>query len=64
MLIRFVLSLDSRSHVGREQFSEFGWLPVESRIFQTTLTHVFKIHLSKAPLYMGEYSMRHVSPVL
>ena len=54
-LIRFVLGLDSRSHIGREQFTELGWLPVESRIYQIILTHVFKIHSSKAPLYMGEY---------
>ena len=54
-LIRFVLNLDSRSHIGREQFSELGWLPVESRISQIILNHVVKINLEKAPLYMGEY---------
>ena len=54
-MIRFVLGLDSRSHIGREQFTELGWLPVESMIFQITLNNVFKIHLGKAPLYVSVY---------
>ena len=58
-LIRFVLNLDSRSHVGKEQFARLNWLPVASRVDFITLCHVFKISSKTAPSYM----MDHFIPV-
>ena len=40
-LIRFVLNLNPRSHISSEHFSNVEWLPVESRVNQITLCHVF-----------------------
>ena len=58
-LIRFVLNLDPRSHIGNETFRELNWLPVSDRVDQVALCHVFKIHNNTAPTYMSE----HFSPV-
>ena len=52
-LIRFVLNLDSRAHIGKEQFSYLKWLPVASRVDFKTLCHVFNVHNKSAPSYMG-----------
>jgi hypothetical protein len=53
-MIRFVLNMDNRSHVGQEQFSHLGWLPVSKRVEQIILCHVHKIKNGLAPEYMGE----------
>ena len=54
-LIRFVLNLDYRSHVGKEHFKSLDWLPVDKRVEQIILCHVFKIKYGLAPDYMGEH---------
>ena len=36
-IIRFVLNMDSRAHVGSEVFKSLGWLPVSKRINQITM---------------------------
>jgi len=43
-LIRFVLNLEPRSHIGNEDFIKLNWLPVSDRVDQVTLCHVFKMH--------------------
>ena len=53
-LVRFVLNLNPRSHVGRDEFSTVKWLPVQDRVHQIILCHVYKIHTKKAPSYMHE----------
>ena len=53
-IIRFVLNLDHMSHIGNEQFKVLNWLPVQKRVEQTTLCHVFKIKNGLAPEYMSE----------
>ena len=40
-IIRFVLKMDPRSHVGANKFKYIGWLPVSSRVDQIILNHVF-----------------------
>jgi len=57
-LIRFVLNLEPRSHIGNEDFIKLNWLPVFDRVNQVTLCHVFKMHNNLAPKYMSE----HFSP--
>ena len=54
-LIRCVMGLDSRSHIGQEQFSFVKWLPVSERVDFKTLCHVFKIHSGKSPTYLEEH---------
>ena len=54
-LVRFVLGLDNRSHVGEEQFVYLNWLPVSKRVDQIMLGHVHKIRYGLAPDYMGEH---------
>ena len=36
-LIRFVLDLNPRSHISKDQFVKLNWLPVSSRVDQITL---------------------------
>lgn len=54
-LIRFVLDMDSRSHVGLEHFKYLNWLPVPKRVDQIILCHVFKISTGTAPEYLCEH---------
>ena len=54
-LIRFVLNLDTRAHIGREQFLTLNWLPLSSRVDFKTIGHVFNIHAHSAPLYLSEH---------
>ena len=37
-IIRFVLNMDSRAHVGSEVFKSLGWLPILKRVDQIILT--------------------------
>jgi len=53
-LIRFVLNLEPRSHIGYEDFIKLNLLPVSDRVNQVTLCHVFKMHNNLAPKYMSE----------
>ena len=51
-IIRFILKLQPRSHIGREEFEKLGMLKVEDRIKQLKLNHVFKIYHDEAPEYL------------
>ena len=42
-LIRFVFGLGPRSYLNIADFQRIGWLPVEQRVWQTGINHVFKI---------------------
>ena len=42
-IIRFVLYMDSKAHVGSDVFKSLGWLPVSKRVDQFILNHVFKV---------------------
>lgn len=53
-IIRFVLKMDPRSHVGANEFKSLGWLPVSRRVEQIVLNHVFKIKSGKSADYMTE----------
>ena len=54
-IVRFVLKLDPRSHVGNEEFKSLGWLPMHRRVDQIILNHVFKINTGKSADYMHEH---------
>ena len=58
-IIRFVLKLDPRSHIGSNEFKSLGWLPVSRRVDQKVLNHVFKIKSGKS----ADYTIEHFVPV-
>ena len=53
-IIRFVLKMGPRSHIGEDAFKAVGWLPVSKRVDQIILNHVFKIKSGTSPDYMAE----------
>ena len=57
-IIRFVLNMDSRAHVGSDVFKSLDWLPVSKRVDQIILNHVFKVKADQSPDYMVEHFIR------
>jgi len=53
--IRFVLNLDSRSHLDVSHFKRLNWLPFQKRVDSITLSHVYKVKHKKAPEYLYEH---------
>jgi len=51
-VIRFLLDLSHRSHIGVDEFKSVGMLPVEYRVHQITLNHMYNINRGLAPEYM------------
>ena len=41
-LIRFVLDVESRAHISKEQFELLNWLPVNSRVDHLFLLHIWE----------------------
>ena len=60
-IIRFVLKMDPRSHVGANEFKSIGWLPVSRRVDQIILNHVFKIRSGQSAQYMAENFIQAIS---
>ena len=42
-IVRFVLKMGPRSHIGSDVFKSLRWLPVSKRVDQIILSHVYKI---------------------
>ena len=53
-MIRFICSLEPRSHIGTEKLRELSWLSLKDRVKYFKLQHVFKIRLGLAPDYLGQ----------
>ena len=51
-VVRFVLDLDPRAHVGQEQQKELGLLSVKDRVIQLKLNQVFKMYHGLSPNYL------------
>ena len=54
-VIRFVLKLGLRSHIGSNVFRSLGWLPVSKTVDQIVLNHLFKIKSRNSLDYMTEH---------
>ena len=54
-IIRFVLNLESRTHIDPVHFESLGWLPVCKRVEYIILCHVYKIKNGLTPEYMVEH---------
>ena len=52
-IIRFILDLDSRAHIGNQQLEKAEYLSVPDRVKQLKLGHVFKIVNKTSPSYMN-----------
>ena len=53
-MIRFILSLENRSHIGNVELVDAGFLSVPDRVKQLQLGHVFKIKNKTSPKYLTE----------
>ena len=53
-MIRFILKLDSRSHIGCNELEKVNMLNVSNRVKQINLNHVYKIWKRTSPEYMTE----------
>ena len=49
-----VLNLSPRSHIGANEFKEVNWLPINYRVFQIIVNHLFRILNGKSPIYLQE----------
>ena len=54
-MLRFVLKLDPRSHIGSDDFKSLGCLLASKRVDQIILNHIFRIKSETSPDYMGEH---------
>ena len=52
-MIRFILNLDNRAHIGNQERHKAGFLSVSDRVKQLNLGHVFKIKNKSCPKYMA-----------
>ena len=52
-MIRFILNLDNRAHIGNQERNKTGFLKVSDRVKQLKLGHVFKIKNKSCPKYMS-----------
>ena len=57
-LVRVVLGLTSRDHVGKLQFQQLGWLPLEARAVQLQLGVVHNVCHHKSPAYLKKHFIR------
>uniref|UniRef100_A0A8C7QXU9 Reverse transcriptase domain-containing protein n=1 Tax=Oncorhynchus mykiss TaxID=8022 RepID=A0A8C7QXU9_ONCMY len=53
-LIRVVLKVSPRTHIGRSCFQELNWLPVEARVSQIGLGLVYRSIYGHAPRYLSD----------
>ena len=53
-MIRYILNLGSRSHIGCQEFEKLDMLNVCNRVKQNKLNHVHKIWNDIGPQYMHE----------
>ena len=51
-VLRFLLDASPRTHIGALEFSSLGLLPVEKRVEQLKLNHMFNVYHRVAPSYI------------
>ena len=52
-MIRFILNLNCRQHIGYKELKEAGFLKVSERVKQLKLGHIFRIKNNTCPSYMN-----------
>ena len=53
-VIRFILKIGNRSHIGCSELEKVNMLSVGNRVKQIELNHVYKIYMKTCPEYMSE----------
>lgn len=53
-IIRFILQMDPRTHIGSDTYRSLRWLPVIKGVDKIILDHVFKVRSVLSPEYMLE----------
>ena len=53
-IIRFILDVGHRTHIGSKEFEKVNMLPVSDRVKQLKLNHVFKINNGQCPEYLKD----------
>ena len=53
-MIKYILKLDNRAHIGNDELIRAGFLSVSDRIKQLKLSHVFKIWNKTCPSHLTE----------
>ena len=53
-IIKNVLNLSPRTHIGANEFQEVNWLPINYRVFQIIVNRMFRILNDKSPIYLQE----------
>ena len=54
-MIRFILNLDNRSHIGHKELAKAGFIKVSDRVTQLKLGHAFKIYNETSPSYLTSH---------
>ena len=57
-MIRFILGLSKRCHIGNDELNKAGFLKVPDRVKQLMLGHVFKIKNKTSPEYLQTHFLR------
>lgn len=53
-VVRFVLDLGPRDHIGQKELDSVGLLKIEDRVKQLKLNHAFKVFHKLSPCYMSK----------
>jgi len=53
-MVRFILNLGPRSHIGQAELDKAGFLNTSDRVSQLMLNHMFNIHNGTAPSYLSD----------
>ena len=57
-IIRFILGLGSRSHIGQAEREKVNMLSVKNRVKELKLSHAHNIHNKRGPTYLAEHFHR------
>ena len=57
-MIRFILNLNNRAHIGQKELDKAGFLNVSKRVTQLKLGQVFKINNKSCPRYLNQHFNR------
>ena len=57
-IVRFILGLDSRTHVGQAELDRLEFLDTDDRVKQLKLNHAFKIFNNMSPDYLSDHFIK------
>ena len=60
-VVRFILNMGPRTHIGQRELDRVGLLSVKDRVIQMKMNHVFKIFHGTAPDYLNVHFTRITS---